>query len=65
MNAKRIEQARSQDLRGAGTALRRAARRAREIALATHTRLVIAKGSSWEAVVPSDESGSSSSSKGE
>jgi len=64
MNAKRIEQAKSQDLRGAGTALRRAARRAREIALATRTRLVIGKGGSWEAVVPSGDSDSSPSSKG-
>lgn len=54
MNPKRIEEARTAELRAVEPALRRAARRAREIAIATGTRLVVAQDGGWAAVAPSE-----------
>ncbi len=54
MNRKPIEEARTPELRDALPALRRAARRAREVAASTGTRLIIARNGSWEAVAPAD-----------
>ncbi len=43
MNGKAIEQARNPDLRGSMAAMRRAAKRARELAASTHTDLILAR----------------------
>ncbi|MGH8534645.1 MAG: hypothetical protein ACREV1_18505 [Gammaproteobacteria bacterium] len=52
MNPKSIEQARDPDLRKSLVALKRAAKRAREAALRTKTRLVIARDGKWVRVSP-------------
>lgn len=55
MNPKGIEDAKSPELRGSAAAMRRAARRAREVARMTRTRLIIARNGAWEAIDPSAE----------
>ncbi len=52
MNPKSIEQARDPDLRNSLVALKRAAKRARETALRTKTRVVIASDGKWVHVSP-------------
>ncbi|MCI0419568.1 MAG: hypothetical protein L0312_10155 [Acidobacteria bacterium] len=52
MNPKSIEQARDPDLRNSLVALKRAAKRARETALRTKTRVVIARDGKWVRVSP-------------
>jgi hypothetical protein len=52
MNPKSIEQARDPDLRNSLAALKRAAKRARETALRTKTRVVIASDGKWVRVSP-------------
>ncbi len=52
MNKKAIEQANDPDLRTSMAALRRAARRAREVAASTHTQLILARDGRWFRVGP-------------
>ncbi len=58
MNPKPIEQAHDPVLRGATSALRRAAKRARLEAERTGTCLIIARGKGWVRVPPKPRSGS-------
>jgi hypothetical protein len=57
MNVKPIESARDRDLRATGTAMRRAAQRAREVARQTGTRLVVVRQGKVEYVAPDSLSG--------
>lgn len=52
MNRKSIEHAKDPDLRGSVAAIRRAARRARLVALNTGTKLVVARSGSFVLVTP-------------
>lgn len=52
MNQKSIEQATTADLRGSWPALRRAARRARELAAQTGTELVVSRNGVIERIKP-------------
>ena len=52
MNSKAIEQAKDPDLRASVAAMRRAARRARELAASTHTQLILARDGRWIRVEP-------------
>lgn len=47
-----IENARDPNLRNSLAAIRRAARRAREVALATHTGLIVATNGEWRRIEP-------------
>jgi hypothetical protein len=49
-----IEFARDQNLRHSMAAMRRAAKRAREIAISTHTALIIAKEGKWMRIHPGE-----------
>ncbi len=52
MNSKVIEQAKDPDVRASVAAMRRAARRARELAASTHTQLILARDGRWIRVAP-------------
>jgi hypothetical protein len=52
MNPKPIEQAKDPDLPASLVALRRAAQRAREVAIRTGTRLVVARNGEWVRIKP-------------
>ncbi|MCE2744784.1 MAG: hypothetical protein LW710_02620 [Burkholderiales bacterium] len=52
MNTKPIDEAKNADLRGSFPALQRAAKRARELAAQTGTKLVVSRGGVIEYIVP-------------
>jgi hypothetical protein len=55
MNQKRIEQAKDRDLAGSLHAIRRAAKRARQVAAQTGTALIVRQGEQIERVVVTDQ----------
>lgn len=59
MNVKPIKSARDADLRATEAAMRRAAQRAREVALQTGTRLVVVRQGKVEHIAPESLSGES------
>ena len=56
MKQKTIEQARNPDLRASMAAMRRAAARARDVAVSTHTSLIVMKDGRWMRIAPSTSS---------